>query len=95
MKGDSHIGGQKNVCAAGTTPQCKSSETEGFFMKFGVTTLNGETVMSVVIIIGKHKKAESESAIENVAEPIGGENDADFSNMFLRQGKMFFRRTYL
>ena len=47
--------------------------------------------MSVVIIIGKNKKAESESAIENVAEPIGGENDADFSNMFLRQGKMFFQ----
>ena len=57
MKGDGHIGGQIYLCAAGTTPQCKSYETEGRFTALGVMAFNGEPNMSVVVIMGKHKKA--------------------------------------
>ena len=77
MKGNGHIGGKKYICASGKTPQNKLSETEGHFTTLGVTAFNGEPAVSVVIIMGKHNKAEVEIGIENFADIIGGKNDAD------------------
>ena len=65
------------MCAAGTAPQRKSSETEGLFTALGVTAFNIEPVVSVVIVMGKHIKAGVESGINIFAELIRGENDAD------------------
>ena len=59
-KGDGHIGGQKYLCAAGTITQRKSSETEGLFTALGITEFNGDPITSVLIIMGKHNKAEKE-----------------------------------
>ena len=67
------------MCAAGTTPQRKSSETEGRFAALGITVFNGDPVVSVVIVMGKHNKAEVESEIDVFAELIRGENYADCS----------------
>ena len=39
MKGNGHIGGQKYLCATGTTPQQFFSETEGHFTALGVTEI--------------------------------------------------------
>ena len=70
IKSEGHVGGKKYVCAAVTTPQRKLYKTEGQFTTLAVTAFNGESVMSVVIIMDKHEKAEVESGIEIFAELI-------------------------
>ena len=77
IKGDGHIGGHKYLCASGTTPHHKLSETEGHFMAHGVTAFNQEPIGGVVIIMVNNNKDEVESGINIFAELIRGENDAD------------------
>ena len=72
MKGESNMGGQKYLCATGTTPKHQLSEIEGRFMALGVTSFNVEPVMSVLIIMGNHNKAEVDIGIDIFAEQIKG-----------------------
>jgi hypothetical protein len=53
MVNDGHIGGTKYICQKGDEPKTPSSKKEKHFMCLGLTALDGNPVMCVVIIDSK------------------------------------------
>ena len=89
MKNDGHIGGQKYLCAKGAVPQQKASTKDKHFTLLGLTLLNGEPLMCVVIIQGTLEKSDYWAGIDILAEKIGDESDDDFLEMNSGPGKLF------
>ena len=60
-------------------------------MALGVTSFNVEPVMSVLIIMGNHNKAEVDIGIDIFAEQIKGQNNTDYFEKQIGKGKLFPR----
>ena len=55
QKGDGNNGGELHVCATGMVPQQKTITKDKHFTLLGLTTLNGDPFMCVVIFAGKRE----------------------------------------
>ncbi len=64
MKGDGHVGGQKLCIEQGTIPYKKASHTDKIFTMIGLTSLDGNPVMCVLIIQGKDPNLSVETGID-------------------------------
>ena len=78
MKGDGNCGGELLVCGSHMTPQQKSSTKEKHFTLLGLTALNGNHVICVVIFCGKRENRLYECGMDIFAEIEGEVNDSDF-----------------
>ena len=72
MKGDGHAGGQKFLTGTGTVPYRKCSNSEKRFTLIGLTSLDGQPVMCVLIIKGNRKKHSVETGID-ITDAIDGQ----------------------
>ena len=78
MKGDGHAGGQKFLTRAGTVPYKKSSSSEKRFTLIGLTALDGNPVICIIIIKGKIPQLDVESGIDVTITPEGEPSDLTF-----------------
>lgn len=63
QKDDGKIGGERWLCELGTIPQRKISTKNEHYTVLGLTLLNRQPLMCVVIMAGKRPKAEVESTL--------------------------------
>lgn len=89
QKGDGHIGGKKVVGERGCVSQVKASKKEKKFTVIGLTALNGEPVMCIIIIEGKERKIEVEMGLDYSVPWDGSPDDADFILKNTGPGKRF------
>ena len=64
MLNDGHQGGTKFVCRKGNTPKVNATKKSKKFTVLGLTTLQGDTLMCVVIIEGKERNVFVESGVD-------------------------------
>lgn len=89
MKGDGHCGGQKFLTGSGTVPYRKVSATEKRFTMIGLTALDGQPVMCILIIRGKRPHLDVETGIDITIEPEGDASDVNFFFKNSGVGKYF------
>ena len=89
MKGDGHVGGQKLCTEQGTIPYRKASHTEKKFTMIGLTSLDGNPVMCVLIIQGKYPDLSVETRIDVTINPDRNTEDVDFFFNNNGEGKYF------
>ena len=75
-RGDSHIGGQKYVCDIGTFPENKISHNDHRFIVLRSTTLDGSSVLCVIIIAGVKQKYEVEIGLDMDTKIVGDLTDS-------------------
>ena len=78
QKGDGNNGGELHVCAKGMVPQQKASTKDKHFTLLGLTALNGDPVMCVVIFAGKRETKLYECGVDVFAEKVGDVSDGNF-----------------
>ncbi len=78
MKGDGHVGGRLYLTAKGQTVSRKASKVDRRFTLIGLTSLNGQPVMCIVIIYGNKPNRAVEVDIDISVQPDGDPNDVDF-----------------
>ena len=89
QKDDGKIGGERWLCELGTIPQRKISTKNKHYTVLGLTLLNGQPLMCVVIMAGERPKAQVESGIDFFADAIGSVNDDDYFEKNTGEGKKF------
>ena len=89
QKGDGHIGGELLICAKGMEPQKKINVKDKHFTLLGLTALNGDPVMCVIIFAGKREQAVVETGMDVFAEEEGEVSDEDFLNKNSGPNKRF------
>ena len=89
QKGDSHIGGQKYTCEAGTIPQIKVQYSGKHFTLLSFTALSGAPVLCVIIIAGKMEDVCVETGIDKTVPVVGNIEDEDFFGINYGPGKLF------
>ena len=78
QKGDGHIGGELLVCGKGMVPQKRVNIKDKHFTLLGLTSLNGDAVMCVIIFAGKREQAVVETGMDVFAPEEGDVRDEDF-----------------
>ena len=78
MKGDSHVGGQKFLTGTGTVPYIKYSNSEKGVTLIGLTALDGQPVMCVLILKGNRKNLLDETGIDITVIPDGQEGSNNY-----------------
>ena len=68
QKGDGHIGGKLLVCARGMVPHIQVHTKDKRWTMLGLTTLNIDLVMCIVIFVGKREQAIMETGMDILAE---------------------------
>ena len=89
MKGEGHCGNQKFLTGSGTVPYRKVSATEKRFTMIGLTALDGQPVMCILIIRGKRPHLDVETVIDITIEPEGDASDVNFFFKNSGVGKYF------
>ena len=89
MKSGGSVAGEKLLVTKGTEPQQRISTKDKHFTVLGLTALNGEPALCVIIFSGKQPNMDVESGIDIMAEVNGKYDDADFHMKNLGPGKMF------
>ena len=89
MKGDGHVGGRLYLTAKGKTASRKASKADRRFTLIGLTSLNGQPVMCIVIIQGAKENRAVEVGIDISVQPDGNPSDADFFLKNAGPGKYF------
>ena len=78
QKGDGHIGGELLVCAKGMIPKKKVNTKDKHFTVLGLTALNGDAIMCVVIFAGIREQAVVDTGMDVFAQQEGEVSDDDF-----------------
>ena len=78
QNGDGNNGGELYVCGKNITPRLKPSTKEKQFTLLGLTVLNGDAVMCVVIFAGVHEESLYQRGIDIFAEKVGEVSDEIF-----------------
>ena len=78
QKGDGHMGGKLLVCAKGMVPQTKANTKDKHWTMLGLTALNGQPVMCIIIFAGKREQAIVETGMDIFAEQVGEVSDKDY-----------------
>ena len=78
QKGDGHIGDELLICAKGMEPQKKINTKDKHFTLLGLTALNGDPVMCIIIFAGKQEHAVVETGMDVFADQEGEVSDEDF-----------------
>ena len=89
MKGDGHAGGQLFITERGSVPYRKVSSSDKRFTLIGLTALNGQPVMCVIIIQGKIPKLDVEKGVDITVQPEGDSNEVGFFFNNCGKGKYF------
>ena len=89
MKGDGHAGGQKFLTGTGTVPYRKCSNSEKRFTLIGLTALDGQPVMCVLILKGNRRNLSVETGIDITVIPDGQEDNNSFFFVNTGPGKYF------
>ena len=89
QKGDGSNGGELHICSVGMTPQQKACTKEKHFTLLGITALNGDPVMCVIIFAGKRENKLYECGMDVFAEQIGEVGDEDFFEKNSGKGKLY------
>ena len=89
QKGDGNNGGELHVCAKDMVPQQKASTKDKHFTLLGLTALNGDPVMCVVIFAGKRETKLYECGMDLFAEKVGDVSDDNFFENNSGHGKRF------
>ena len=89
QKGDGLKGGQLIICGKETIPQIKASTNDKHFTLLGLTALNGDPVMCVLIIEGKRESRLQECGMDIFAQKIGEMTDDNFFEQSQGPGKRF------
>ena len=89
QKGDGNIGGQLQLCENGKTPQEKISTKDKHYTVLGVTNLDGEAVMCVVILAGVDRIPLVETGLDLFAPVVGDVSDSEFFKANSGPGKRF------
>ena len=89
MKGDGHTGGQKFLTGTGTVPYRKYSNSEKRFTLIGLTALDGQPVMCVLILKGNRRNLSIETGIDITVIPEGQEDTNSFFFSNTGPGKYF------
>ena len=78
QKGDGPIGGEKQVCEAGTVPKEIANTKATRLTTIGLTSASGEPVMCVIIFSGKNRIPLMETGMDVHADVEGVVDDDDF-----------------
>ena len=78
QKGDGQIGGELLVCAKGMMPQKRIHTSDRHWTLLGLTLLNGDAVMCVVVFSGKREQANMETGMDVFVEQEGNVRNEDF-----------------
>ena len=89
MNSDGNAGGKKLCTEQGTTPYEKASSTDKRFTMIGLTSLDGNPVMCLLIIQGKEANLSIETGIDVTINPEGKPDDLDFFFNNSGEGKYF------
>ena len=89
QKGDGNNGGELHMCGVSMTPQQKASTKDKHFTLLGLTALNGDPVMCVVIFAGKRETKLYETGMDIFAEQIGEVGDEDFFEKNSGKGRRY------
>ena len=95
QKGDGHIGGELLVCAKGMIPKKKVNTKDKHFTVLGLTALNGEAIMCVVIFAGIREQAVVDTGMDVFAQQEGEVSDDDFFVKNSGKNKRFSGGGYL
>ena len=89
QKGDGHIGGEKVLVERGVTAKKKVSTKDCHFTVMGLTALNGQPVMCILILKGLRVDTGVEIGLDEFARVIGERGDKDFVLKNSGAGNMF------
>ena len=89
QKGDGHKGGELFVCPKGMVPKQKANTKDKNFTLLGVTALNGDPVMCVVIFAGQRENRLWETGIDIFTEMEGDVSDEHWFENNSGKGKRF------
>ena len=78
MKRDGHVVGRLYLTAKGKAASRKTSKTDRRFTMIGLTSLNSQPVMCIMIIQGVEENRAVEAAIDISVQPDGNPSDAYF-----------------
>jgi hypothetical protein len=84
MVKDGHVGGKKYICQKGDEAKTPASKKEKHFMCLGLTTLNGEPIMCIVIVDSSKENLLVRTGIDTSCKNVDNEVRHDvFEFMFL------------
>ena len=89
MKGDGHAGGRLYLAPKGRVAYRKFCKADRKFTLIGLTSLDGQPVMCIVIIQGSQVNRSAEVGIDISIEPEGDPEDPDFFLKNSGPGKYF------
>ena len=89
MKGDGHAGGRLYLAPKGSVAYRKFCKADRKFTLIGLTSLDGQPVMCIVIIQGTQVNRSAEVGIDISIEPQGDPEDPDFFLKNSGPGKYF------
>ena len=89
QKSDGNVGGQLMLCERGKIPQREISICDKLYTMIGLTALNREPVMCVVIFAGKRPNELCETGLDLYAPTVGEPSDPDFFENNSGPGKRF------
>jgi len=78
QKGDGAVGGERFVCAAGTTPKEKCSTKFKHWTLLRLTAFDGSPVMCIVIFAGVKRVTLYETGMDQFADIEGLASEDDF-----------------
>ena len=78
MKGDGHVGRRLYLTAKGKTESRKNSKADRKFILIGLTSINGQPVICILIIQCVEENRAVEVTIDISVQPDGNPSDADF-----------------
>jgi len=89
QKGDGAVGGEKFVCAVGTTPKEKCSTKSKHWTLLGLTAFDGQPVMCIVIFAGNKRQPLYETGMDQFVEIDGLASEDDFFDKNSGPGKLY------
>ena len=89
QKGDGFVGGEKLLCERGTVVRQKISVKDKHYTVLGLTNLDGETIMCIVIIAGIKRSVLVETGLDVTADLVGTYGDVNFMKDNSGPGKRF------
>ena len=89
QKVDGNKGGQLMICGKDMVPQIKASTKDKHFTLLGLTALNVDPVMCILIIAGKRETKLYDCGMDIFAEKLGDVSNADFFENNSGPGKRF------
>ena len=89
QKGDGHEGGKLLVCEKGVDPQKTINTKDAHWTLLGLTSLNGDAVMCIIIFAGVRESAVVETGMDIFAQQEGDVSDKDYFKQNTGVGKLY------